>query len=232
MDTGRTSRRLRLLTWVIFLAVVTSFLGFSAATIDNYTQVVIAKVTASVSLEAEVIVVDAEGGLDVDSQFLIWANYTVTNPSSRSLRMWLIQMKAWLRDYEVEDGKNLQRAFRDDRVKVETEQGVQTLYYYPVLFRTKSYISTVALIDPHSNATFSNLWQISASLDPSTTEDLLSIYNYAITEKGMNPEDLEWHYFAQVLLFVHGVRRDYTGPNDAYLLQLPLIVRWIGVDLG
>ncbi|MFQ5838110.1 MAG: hypothetical protein ACE5HJ_04935 [Thermoplasmata archaeon] len=228
----QASRRLRMIAWVLLLSLALMFLGFNAATVDNYTQVVIAKVSAEVEYEAEVNVQTADGGYDENSLFTVWINFTASNPSPKPLRMWIIQIRAWVRDYEVEDGKRLDRAFRDDRVRVETESGVQTLYYYPVLIRTKSYISVLALIDPWSNATFSTLWQISSSIDRRATETVASIYEYVTTAKGMEPDEVEWYYFAEILMFVHGVRRDYTGLNDAYLLQLPLIVRSINVDIS
>lgn len=216
----------------LLTTLVLVFAGFTYATVDNYTDVVIAKVSTTASYEGTVDTQRFGDAYDEDSLFFIWINFTISNPSPKPLRMWLINLKAWVRDYEVEDGRQLERAFRDDRIRVNTESGMQTLYYFPALIRTKSYLSTLTLVDAHSNANFTTFWQIGALISLQTTANLASIYEYATTLKGLEPEEVEWYYFAQILILVHGVRRDYSGLNDAYLLQVPLIVRYINFDIS
>ncbi len=228
----RAPRRLRMIAWALLAVVVIAFLAFTGATIQNYTEIVVAKVVPEVSQEATEEVFTPDGAYDQVSHYRVWVNFTVSNPSPRPLRMWVIEIKAWVRDYEVEDGGGLDRAFRDDRMRMETETGVGDRYYFPVFGGTKSYISTFTLADAGSNTTFSTLWQFTSSITPRATETLASIYRHATTVKGIQPEDVEWYYFAKVTMFVHGVPRDYSGPGDAYLLQLPLVVRWINFDLG
>lgn len=225
-------RRFRIIAWVLMIIVTGAFLGFTTATIQNYTEIVVAKLVPEVTQEASEEVFTPDGAYEEVSQFRVWANFTVSNPSTRPLRMWVIEIKAWVRDYEVEDGGGLDRAFRDDRLRLETESGLQERYYFPVFVGSKSYISKFTLADAASNTSFSTLWQFTSSILKRATETLASIYRYATTERGIQADQIEWYYFAKLTMFVEGVRRDFTGPNDSYLIQLPLVVRRINFDLG
>jgi hypothetical protein len=231
--TERDLARLRRGAWAGLVAVALFAATLSGATASNYTEIVRAKVLVDTALTLDVTIENGGGSnLTTAAGFRLWANLTVDNPSSRPIRAWIVEFRAWVRDYELEDGVNTSRLDKAARLDVGQDGATQTLFFYPVWQITESFQSDLVLIDPGSRLTIPMTWNVNRVTQRSATEALVSIYNYATAEKGIPPDGVDWAFFARTLLYVNDVPRDYGGPQDSYLLLIPLIVRFDGIPLG
>lgn len=226
-----TPRRAQRTAWGILGGVGVLFAALLGASVGNYTDVVLAKVLADISVDFEPEVEPDGSSYDLNATVHLRLNLTVEDPSPRALRLWLVQIKTWVRDYAGEDGVDSSRLARDDRVTIPVDGGTEDRLYFPVFSVEESYMTTPVLVGRHSNATFELTYRLNRTF-PSVVGPVAAIYQDATERKDLDPAQVDWWAMVRVLLMVDGVPRDYSGFGDSYLLTLPLVVRQDGSDIG
>lgn len=183
----------------------------------NYFEIVYAKTFTTVDVEVDIIIEDHlyPEELSETAAFNLWINFTVYNPSNKDLRMWLVGIELWVRDYAREDRTDLSRASVDIWVEGKS--------FYPVVVNSKTYREDAGIVNHSSSGRFDFQFELSMNENETKTENLIQIYNYAVKEKNISFEKIEWLHSFRSMLFIKGVRKDYSGFNTSYLIGIPTI---------
>ena len=215
---SRRIRLIRILLWIALASVVFSFVGLSVMSAFNYYDVAYAKLSVRANAD---LVMEASGiGMDgvVLNTTTFWFNVTinVTNPSRREMRLQYLKYQCWLEDYESEDiYSGLDRYFRSMFVE---DQG---------------YAAESGVVGAESRRTFSVSWQLNSQtnrLDFDITQRML---NYALlnSTQHLRWDQVFWNHFFVFQLIIPGVPTEYFGPNSGYLIDLPVVRLYQGVNL-
>lgn len=215
--TERGLAKIRKRIW-FSLSIVTIFFVFcSIMTAFNYFEIVYAKTFTTVDVEVDMTIEDHlyPEELSEDATFSFWVNFTVYNPSNKDLRMWLIGIELWVRDHAREDRTDLSRSTVDIWVEGKS--------FYPIVVDSKTYQEDAGIVNSHSSEKIDFQFELARDENEIKTVNLIQIYNYAVKEKNISIEKIEWLHSFRSMLFIKGVCKDYSGFNTSYLIGIPTI---------
>lgn len=211
-------KRNKLVIWLVVMAVSFSFLAMSIGTALNYRDIAETKllVWGDAWLKAS-ISRGQTGGID---SIRFNTTVEVNNPGPKGVSLWLLVMKAWVRDYPTEDGVPTGRSGTD---------GVNESKMWTLV----SSISEVMDADIPAKTTKNTSKE---KVMPRTSNEAIlktveDISSYAKYQDGLSDDQLEWYVYSRITMYVSGVPHDVSG-YGTYLRETPIIVRQIGEDLS
>jgi len=211
-------RTFRILVWALTLALTFSFLGLCVLSADNYTRIAYAKLSAEAraNLSMEAAGLGPSGEVMDTTVFYYNATVNVTNPSQRSLKLQYVKYQGWVEDYIRED-----------------QYGGTDLYFYSNMVEDENYQAQTGLVGPQSTKTFAVNWTFdNARLDQFDVTQRILNYVLINSTRHLRWDEANWNHFWVFRLLVTDVPMEYYGPDSAYLIELPVIVRYQGVSHG
>lgn len=211
--------KLRRAVWLLLAVVVVMFASLSVASVLHYTGVAYAKLAMEANASLSLTATDLDPSGRVTDQTVFHYNVTVnvTNPSSSAIEFQLIRYKGWVRDYIYERQQG---------------GGGATKYYYAMLHENRSYDPTAGRVAAGSMKAFIAEWDYDLASHPESftwTKTILN--NFTETHPGQTWRDAEWNHFYAFLAIVSDIPLDYTGPSSGYLIELPVVRRYQGINL-
>jgi len=215
-------KRKKQVIWLAAVAISLSFLSMGVGTAVNYTQIAETKlaVWGEASLSASIF----RSPNGTISSIRLSISVAITNPGPKGVSLWLLVMKAWIRDYPTEAGVNTGRLGSDGE---SAEQNV-TRFWTPI---TALSTEIAADIPAKSTRTVTKELTMNRQANESTFKVIEEISSYAMAHGGIGDAQLEWARYARMTLYVSGVPHDVSG-YGTYLREVPVITRSMGTDLS
>jgi len=212
----------KLAIWIVAMAVSFSFLAMSIGSALNYKDIAETKllVWGDASLKASILR-NQTGAI-----FSIKFNMTVQvhNPGPKGVSLWLLVMKAWIRDYPTEDGVPTGGGNIDGQT---VENNVTQLWMIVPAFSDNLEADIPAKATQNASKEFTLARTPNEALFR-TIEDIAS---YAKWQRGLGDDQLDWAHYARITMYVSNVPRDVSG-YGTYLSETPKITLSIGSDLS
>ncbi len=210
---GLTPRKDRWRSGAQALVAVAFIISLILATISaaNYTEIVKAKaLTEVITHDSASIEYDALGKPESVNMTV---NFTIFNPGGKSVRVWILTYKAWVRDLPGELGLD---DSRDGGAIIVN--GTEQLYF-PVFVATFSFDSPKIIVPPESNLTLTRNIILNRTNYPDIMDDFTGINEYYA---GVGLE-LEWTHYTSAILFI-----EIEGLTSG---EIDLIRRFEGIDI-
>ena len=211
-------RTIRILLCVSLLIISVAFAVLSVMSATNWRDVVYTKLAVSLNADTSIKPSGLGQHGELQDSSIIWFNSTVdvTNPGSKTIRFQYVKFQGWVRDYLSEDLLNSSGKI-----------------FFSALVRDFSNLTSGGLVAPQTVKSFHISWRLDNN-EPMKFQETKRILNYAMTNSSpLVPWDqVEWNQFYVFQLIVTGVPIDYYGPNSGYLIELPVILRYQGSNLG
>lgn len=216
---ARKVKRLRQTVWMVLCIVTVVFLVLSIASAMNYTDIAYAKlaVDAETTLAVSASTLDTLGNVQSDTVLHFNATVNVLNPSKRIVLLQFLTYRAWIRNFYLEDQLGSNGSWRS---------------YYTVLVRNFTFQGSTKTVEPERTLTFWLNWTYDRIKDPATFNGFQKIINHTISSRSLQWNETEWHHFYVYKLLITGVPYFYSGPNAGYLIELPVIHKEQGVNMG
>lgn len=193
----------RQLVWAFLTVIFSITLILSFTTASNYTEIARARILADLSMDfTPVLIYDGAGNLEKVNMTI---DFTVNNPSQKTLKIWILNFKAWIRDMPLEDDVDSSRWMIDGEMPVnETVQR-----YYPIFTASYSFDNPVILVPPGSNITITRYLELDMDVDSAIMGNLIGILNYTA---GIG-HGIEWYSYSSCIIFINDIP-PYSGPNS------------------
>ena len=205
---ARRVARIRIFLWVTLTSVSLVFAAASTLSALNYTDVAMAKLEIYPVADLNITASDLGPSDEVKDNtiFHYVASVNITNPSRKDVLLQFIKYQGWVRDYLLE---NLTHS--------------QVPLAFSMIVADPSCQPADYLIVANSVKHFHCIWNFSKTDNSGGFERAKDIMNFALANFGLGWRQLELTHFFVFMLLVTGVPSDYTGPNSAYLIELPVI---------